>query len=122
MLVMGFADRFVAAIEQGDETTLSERLAPECTVNPSFSDGENDRTTTLRILRWMHRNVEGLRYDDIRRHAIDVGYVQQHLLRGTAPDGTELEIPACLVVTVHDDKITHIAEYLDSAHVRALMP
>jgi ketosteroid isomerase-like protein len=122
MVPIELADRFVAAIEQGDEATLLALLAPECTVNPNFLDTENDRDTTLRVLRWLHRNVTDFRYEIVRRSATDDGYVQQHVLHGVAPDGSPIKAPACLVVTVVDGRIVHIDEYLDSAHVRALVP
>jgi ketosteroid isomerase-like protein len=44
------------------------------------------------------------------------------VLRGIAPDGSELRAPASLIVTVKDGTITRIDEYLGSAHVRALLP
>jgi ketosteroid isomerase-like protein len=46
--------------------------------------------------------------------------VQQHVLRGTAPDGTPLEVPAMMRVTVADGRITRLEEYLDTAQVAAL--
>jgi ketosteroid isomerase-like protein len=46
--------------------------------------------------------------------------VQQHVLRGVAPNGTALEIPACIVCTVRDGRIVRLEEYLDSAHTAPL--
>jgi uncharacterized protein len=115
------ADRFFGAIEAGDEATLDELLAPDCTVYANFLDTANDRATTLRILRWLHANVRDLRYDVRGRDVIDGGFVQQHVLRAQLADGQELAVPACLVVRVDDHRIAHIDEYLDSARLAALM-
>ena len=89
-------------------------------VHANFLERPNDKNTTLAVLRWLQQNVRDLRYDVVRREELPGGYVQQHVLRGVAPDGSELRVPACMIVTVRDDHIARIDEYLDSAHVRAL--
>ncbi len=116
------ADGFFAAIADGDVETLESLLAEDLEVHANFLDTPNDRRTTLAVLRWLHRNVRDLRYDVVRREELPGGYVQQHVLRGIAPDGSELRVPACMIVTVRDGRITRIDEYLDSAHVSALRP
>ena len=40
---------------------------------------------------------------------------------GTAPDGSAVEIFACLIVAIDNGKITRIDEYLDTAQAAALM-
>jgi ketosteroid isomerase-like protein len=35
-------------------------------------------------------------------------------------NGESFAMPACLIVTVENGKIAHLAEYLDSAHSKAL--
>lgn len=121
-MVPTLPERFVAAIEAGDQRALELLMHEDCMVHANFLPVPNNRTTTLAILRWLHENVRDLRYDDVRIQLTDSGYVQQHVLRGIAPGGSELRAPACLIVTVHDGRITRIDEYLDSAHVRALLP
>jgi ketosteroid isomerase-like protein len=122
MLPIDLAEAFVAAIESGDRPALERMMADDCIVHANFTGTDNDRATTLRILRWLQRNVSGFRYEIVRRHTTEDGYVQQHILRGVAPDGTEIAAPACLIVTLRDDQIVRIDEYLDSAHIRALVP
>lgn len=72
------------------------------------------------MLGWVTKNIAGLRYEDVRRHATPSGFVQQHVLRGTAPSGAPLEVPACIVCAVANGRITRLDEYLDSAHVAVL--
>ncbi len=48
-----------------------------------------------------------------------IGYGLQEL-RGTAPDGTTIAMPACLIVTIRDGRIARIHEYLDPSAVTAL--
>jgi len=55
-----------------------------------------------------------------RRQVIDGGFLQEHVLRGTAPNGQTVAMPACIIATVSDGRITRIHEYLDPAGVAAL--
>jgi ketosteroid isomerase-like protein len=67
------------------------------------------------VLAGMHRAISGLRYDIVRRVATADGVLQQHVLRGRLPDGTEAELHAAMYLQVRDGHITRIEEYLDSA-------
>ena len=72
------------------------------------------------VLAWVTKNIAGLRYEEIRRHVTPAGFVQQHVLRGTAPNGKPLEVPACILCSVKDGRITRLDEYLDSAQIAVL--
>jgi ketosteroid isomerase-like protein len=69
---------------------------------------------------WIVKNVAARRYEDVPRQAIPGGVLQQHVLRGTAPNGAQLNVPACMIIAVVDGRITRIEEYLDSAGFAAL--
>ncbi len=113
--------RLVAAIEAGALEVLRDGIyAPGAVIWHNFDGAEQTVEDNLRTLGWVVRHVAGLRYDDVRHQPTPTGFVQQHVLRGTAPGGEELAVPACLVVTVEADRITRIDEYLDSAAVAAL--
>lgn len=115
------ADRLFAAIEAGDLDELRHRcFAPDALVWHNHDGRTQTVEENLRTLRWVTQNVTGLRYEKVRRHMTDAGFVQQHVLRGSAPDGTAVEVPACLVVTVAAGRITRIDEYLDSRALGSL--
>jgi ketosteroid isomerase-like protein len=114
------ASRFFQALERGDVAAVSECYAPDAMIWHNYDQVEQTRDANLRVLRWVVDNVAGLRYEDIRRVALDDGFVQQHVLRGTAPNGTPLEVPAMMRVMVADGRITRLEEYLDTAQVAAL--
>ncbi|HEX3922748.1 MAG TPA: LLM class flavin-dependent oxidoreductase [Streptosporangiaceae bacterium] len=44
--------------------------------------------------------VSGLRYDIVRRAVLPDGVLQQHVLRGSLPDGTEVELHAAMYLQV----------------------
>ena len=69
----------------------------------------------LKVLQGLHRALSGLRYDITRRVPAPDGVIQQHVLRGTLPDGSDVELHAAMYLQVRDGHITRIEEYLDSA-------
>jgi ketosteroid isomerase-like protein len=116
------ADRLITAIEAGDVDAVTALYADDIVIWHNFDGVEQAREANLVVLAWLTSNVDKLRYDDIQRHEIDGGYVQQHVLRGTTKSGAELEVPSCLVVHVAGEQIARIDEYLDTAQLQALMP
>ncbi|HKA05561.1 MAG TPA: nuclear transport factor 2 family protein [Acidimicrobiales bacterium] len=118
--VNALADRFVAALEANDTETLEALYAPELTVWHNFDQVEQTREQNLATLAWVSRKMPDRRYDEIRRVVTPDGYIQQHVLRGTAPDGTKLEVPAILRIYLGGGRITRVEEYLDTAHTAPL--
>ena len=74
----------------------------------------------MRLLGWLCAKLGDRRYDVSRRDVIPGGFLQEHVLCGTAPDGSAVAMPACIVATVADGRITRMHEYLDPVGVRAL--
>jgi ketosteroid isomerase-like protein len=115
------ADRFITAITGGDADTLRALYAPGATIwhnGPGEGGGEEQEVEdNLRTLRWLARNLEDFRYEEIRRDPLPDGYVQRHVLRGRLRDAgrTRIEVAACLFVTVDGEgRIARIEEYADS--------
>lgn len=106
--------RFFTALEAGDIDTVRAIYAPDALIwhNDDLIDQSVD--DNLKVLAGLHRAVSGLRYDVIRRAVVDDGVLQQHVLRGTLPDGSEVELHAAMYLQVRDGHITRIEEYLDS--------
>jgi ketosteroid isomerase-like protein len=113
-------EQLFAAIMRGDVEAIRGIYAEDAVIWHNNDGIEENPDRNLRVLRWVTRNVRDLRYEEVRRHETASGFVQQHVLRGIAPNGTALEIPACIVCTVQDGRITRLEEYLDSAHTAAL--
>jgi ketosteroid isomerase-like protein len=74
----------------------------------------------LRTLAAAARAIRDWRYDDVRLHVTDDGFVQQHVMRGRAPSDDEFALAACIVCTVADGRITRLDEYFDPAQLAAL--
>jgi len=106
--------RFFAALEAGDIETVRAIYAPDALIWHNDDLLDQSVEDNLKVLAGLHRAVSGLRYDVIRRALVDEGVLQQHVLRGTLPDGSKVELHAAMYLQVRDGHITRIEEYLDS--------
>lgn len=114
------ADRLFAAIQGGDVEGVRAVYAPDVQVWHNFDMVSQTAEENLRVLAWMVRKVKDLRYEDVRRWEIAGGFAQQHVLRGIAPNGKTIEVPAAMFCTVVDGRITRLEEYLDTAQTAVL--
>jgi uncharacterized protein len=112
--------RFFTALEAGDIETLREIYAPDALVWHNDDLLEQSVDDNLKVLQGLHRALSGLRYDVIRRARTADGVLQQHVLRGTLPDGTDVELHAAMYLQVRDGHVTRIEEYLDSGKRAAI--
>ena len=117
--IEALASQFFAAIEAGDIDTVAATYADDAVIWHNFDQVEQSKVDNLRTLAYVVRTVAGRSYDDVRRVVLDDGFVQQHVLRGSAAAGA-LEVPAMLRVWVADGRITRLDEYLDTAQVAVL--
>ena len=118
---LALAERFFAAIPKGDLETVRAIYAPDAVIWHNYDQLEQTAEQNLAVLAWVVKNVAELRYEDVRRFPTPNGFVQQHVLRGTAPDGAKLDVPACIACTVVDGRITRLDEYLDTAQIAPLL-
>lgn len=115
------AERLFAAIIAGNVEAVRDIYAPDAVIWHNNDGLEQSVDDNLRVLQWVVTHIRNLRYEDIRRQRTDTGFCQQHVLRGTAANGHELNIPACIICTVRGGRITRLEEYLDSAHLAPLL-
>ncbi len=117
---LALADRMFRDIEQGDLDDLRACYDPGIVVWANYDDREHDLEGSMRLLGWLCAKLGERRYDVRRRDVIPGGFLQEHVLCGTAPDGSAVAMPACIVATVADGRITRMHEYLDPMGVAAL--
>jgi ketosteroid isomerase-like protein len=114
------AARLFTAIEAGDVRAVGELYAPDVEIWHNTDGMAQGRDANLATLRWLTTHLPDARYTRVRRCATADGFVQQHVFVATNHAGQRVEVPACIVATVHDGRITRLDEYLDSTHVDAL--
>ncbi len=117
--MMALADAVFTSIEQGDLDRLRSLYADDIIVWANFDQRDQDLETSMKTLGWLCRKMADRRYEVVRRELLPDGFVQEHVLHGTAPDGTAIAMPACIIATVADGRITRLHEYLDPVGVAA---
>jgi len=115
------AERLFGAIEAGDADAVRSLYAEDARIWHNTDGVVQAPEENLRTLSWVVENLTDRRYEDVVRQATAGGFVQQHVLRVTTPDGRRVELPACIVCSVEGGRITRLDEYLDSAHVARLV-
>jgi ketosteroid isomerase-like protein len=118
---LAVAERLFAAIAAGEVEAVREVYAPDASIWHNYDGATQTVDENVRVLAWVVAHVKQLRYTDVRREATESGFVQQHVLRGTAPSGAEIAIPACIVCRVEGGRITRLDEYFDGSQLTPLL-
>ena len=71
--------------------------------------------TLLQFTFLVLKVVKNFRYEDAVRSATETGFVEEHRVCGRLPDGSFLNLFACVVGRVQDGKVVELREYFDSA-------
>jgi ketosteroid isomerase-like protein len=113
------AQALFEAFQAGDERAVYALCSPDC---QAIQNGGPAMTlqTLLRFSARVRSLMRDFRYEDCRRMPTPEGFVEEHRVCGTLPDGTVFEMIACIVADVRDDRITELREYFDSAQATRL--
>ena len=107
------ADRLFKAFEEHDFDTVRELCDPEARFWSSIAGRESSVEELLAYLPSVRERIGAHRYTDVRRLVAPDGFVEQHLVRSTKPDGEALEMEVCVVVrTDEEGKIVRLDEYV----------
>jgi ketosteroid isomerase-like protein len=117
---LALATRFFAAVTAGDIETVRACYAPDAVIWHNTDGATQTVDENLVVLGWIAKNVTNFRYEDVRLQSTSTGFVEQHLTCGTSPGGKPFAIPACIICTVVDGRVTRVDEYLDSAQTAAI--
>jgi ketosteroid isomerase-like protein len=116
--LQALAKRFFDSVEQGDIDALVDCYAEDAEIWHNTDEMIQGPQDNKKILSGMVTRIVDRLYDDRRVEVFDGGFLQQHVLRGTrVQDGVRVHLPACVICTVKDGKITRLDEYFDSARV-----
>ena len=69
----------------------------------------------------VRRVIPDYHYANAVRTTTETGFIEEHSVRGTLPDGGQLRLAACVIGTVSNGKITDLREYVDSAAAGGLV-
>lgn len=104
-----------------DAEGVLRHYADDVAVWRNFDRRTLNKKQVTKVVGMLVSAIEGLHYEDVRVTPTVTGFVQQHVLRGRAPSGEDLSVPACLVAEIRDGLIVRVDEYLDSAAMAPLM-
>ena len=119
---LDFAERFVSAIQTGDTATVRACYHPDAKLWHNTDGIEQTVDQNMKVLDWFIRTLPDRNYRVVRREALPDGFLQQHVLEATLPDGTKWAMDACVVIKIEDGRITRLDEYMDSAKGAQLRP
>ena len=119
---LDFAERFVGAIQAGDTATVRACYAPDAKLWHNNDGIEQTVDQNLKVLAWFVKTLPDRNYRVLRVEALPDGFVQQHVLEATLPNGERWAMDACVVIKIENGLITRLDEYLDSAKSAALRP
>jgi ketosteroid isomerase-like protein len=108
------------AFTRGDAAAARTLCAPDFRVRQNGGAAMN-LETLLGFTAAVLKVVKGFRYEDAVRSATATGFVEEHAVRGTLPDGSSLELAVCVVAKVQGGKITDVREYFDSKAAEGLV-
>ena len=117
---LDLAERFVGAIQSGDTDTVRACYHPDAKLWHNTDNIEQTVDQNMKVLGWFINNLPDRNYRVLRREALSDGFLQQHVLEATLPDGSLFKMSACVVVRVENGVITRLDEYLDSAEASVL--
>lgn len=114
------AKEFFQATAAGD----AEKLTSLC--REDFRGSQNGGPEmNVKSLIWLSTAVKkalpDFRYENAKRSATESGFVEEHDVCATLPDGSELRAQVCVVAEIENGKITVMREYFDSAAAAPLM-
>lgn len=115
------ARRFVAAIQAGDADAVRAFYAPDAKIWHNIDNVEQTVDQNLKSLAWFVRTLPDRTYRVLRIAPLPDGFLQQHVLEATLPNGERWAMDACVVVRVENGKIARLDEYLDSAKTAQLV-
>ena len=91
-------------------------------LHPDFHVWQNsdglvvDGKATDEFHRDLAQRLQSLTFIDRKIIGTETGYVDQHIKVMVTKDGTEYRVPAAMIVTVRDNKLFSVREYMDSTH------
>lgn len=119
---LDFAERFVGAIQRGDVDAVRACYAPDAKLWHNTDNIEQTVDQNLKVLAWFVKTLPDRNYRVLRVEALPDGFLQQHVLEATLPNGEKWAMDACVVIKIENGLITRLDEYLDSAKSAQLRP
>ena len=121
MAVPDVAHRFLVALNDGDVDAARACYRPDAEIWHDFDGVTQTVDENMALMAAMAKRAAAREYVVRRLEPIDGGYLQQHTLQLTLPDGRELAAEAVALVQVGDDGLIHrLDEWINAAPLAPL--
>lgn len=114
------AQALFAALASGDDDSVRRLCAPDLTATQNHGPAMGV-DALLRFNSSVQKVVKDFHYDEAVRAATHDGFVEEHKVCGTLPDGSKMSLAACVVGRVENAKVTQLREYVDSVSAAGLL-
>ncbi len=114
------AERLFAGLAAGDADAVGALCAEDFRGHQNAGPAM-DLATLMGFTRAVLGVVKDFRYEEAIRSATETGFVEEHRVRGTLPDGSQLDLAACVIGEVRDGRVVELREYLDSRAAKPLL-
>ncbi|MCZ8320905.1 MAG: nuclear transport factor 2 family protein [Novosphingobium sp.] len=114
------AEALFDALARGDDQAVRSLCSPALRVHQNMGQPMSI-DSLLAFNQAVGRVLKDLRYCEAIRSATATGFVEEHRLKGTLPDGSALNLAVCVVAIVENGKVTEVREYFDSAPAAGLV-
>lgn len=111
--------RLFDAIEKGDADTIRSVCAADF-VGTQNGGPTMDLRGLIAFAQGSTSVVKDFRYENIVAQDTPDGFVEEHDVVGTLPDGEAMRMRVCVVASVQFERITDLREYADSFPARGL--
>ncbi|TRD11579.1 nuclear transport factor 2 family protein [Erythrobacter insulae] len=115
----GLARQLFTAFAAGDADAARAVCSPDMTGSQNGGPAMG-LETILHFAVAVKNAAPDFRYEDIVCSATETGFVEEHRVRATFGDGSELDLLVCIVADVQHGKISALREYFDTAAAAAL--
>ena len=115
--------KIARAVFDAFQTNDIEAVSRLCADNFQGSQNGNpgmDRASLIGFLGAVHAKVNDFRYEDIVCSATPDGFVEEHTVKGTLPDGEQFSLRLCVIGSITNGKVTQLREYLDTVGAAGL--
>ena len=113
--VLAVAERFFTAMSDQDLETVKQIYSDDVMVWHNTDMTEKRYGDAVAPIAWAFNALENIQYRDVKRIAIEGGFVQQHIFTAVQRhDGRQVVQPAVVICRVAGGKITRLEEYFDS--------
>jgi ketosteroid isomerase-like protein len=115
MEILELAKRFIDCLGEGDVEGARNCFHEDAEIWHDFDGKTQTREENLATLVFMMSRTKKREYEILRLEEIQGGYLQRHTLHVTSHSDETYSAEALVIVTVKDDKIARIEEFLNPA-------